>query len=458
MHFRMCPGSTYSKLKPFAMLRANPETTRMRHTWTKLPTLLLVLVFIASMGLFNSTQLFGQQNPPAGQKMIKDPAEYNAYIAALNTQDPAQRANAMEAFVAQYPGSVVKTDALEQAMAAYQQAGNVAKLTSTANHILALDPDNVRALAIVTFLNRALASQGDAKATADVRTDSEKGLKALPGWQKPDGTSDADFEKMRMQMAAIFHGAAGFAALQAKDYPAARDQYMQSIEIDPRNLQDVYQLAVAELEMKPLDPTGFWYVAKAFQLAQGNAAAQKSIADYGKAKYRRYHGGEDGWDQLVAAVANQPGRPADFSVKPAPTPAEIAVKAVQENSPGDLSFGDYEFVLSFRDASPANKEAAVKVMQSILEKEKQGAAKLKLQVKVISATQGTIQAAITDENRLANKADLQVTMTKPMLRPPAAGAMIDIIGVITEYVPSPFTFIMKEGEVVKPASAVHAKP
>jgi tetratricopeptide (TPR) repeat protein len=425
----------------------------MRHSWPRLlPAFILILIFFApSLGLFNSPGAFAQQNPAATQKSIKDPTEYNAYMAAFNTQDPAQKAAAMEAFVTQYPGSVVKGDALEQTMAAYQQAGNVAKVTSTANHILELDPGNVRALAIVTFLNRALASQGDAKAAGETRTDAEKGLKALPGWQKPEGTSDADFEKMHKQMAAIFHGAAGFAALQAKDYPVARDHYIKSIENDPSNLQDVYQLSIAELEMRPLDPNGFWYVAKAFQLAQGNAAAQKSIADYGKAKYRRYHGGEDGWDQLIAATANQPGLPSDFTIRPAPTPAEIAVKAVQENAPGDLSFSDWEFVLSLRDASPANREAADKVMQAILEKEKQGAAKLKITVKVISATPGTIQAAITDENQQDNKADLQVTMAKPMLHPPAAGATIDIIGVITDYVVGPFSFIMKESEVAKPA-------
>jgi len=432
----------------------------MRHTRVKLlATFSLAVVFFApSSGLFTSAQLFGQQSPPASQKVIKDPVEYNAYIAALNTQDPAQRAAAMDAFITQYPGSVVKTDALEQAMAGYQQAGNQAKVASAASRLLELDPANVRALAIVTFLKRSLASQGDAKALADVRANAERGLKALPAWQKPEGVSDADFEKMRKQMAAIFHGAAGFAALQGKDYPAARDHYMKSIENDPNNLQDVYQLAVAELEMKPLDPNGFWYVTKAFQLAQGNAAAQKSIADYGKAKYRRYHGGEDGWDQLVAAAANQSGPPADFSIKPALTPAEIAVKAVQENAPGDLSFGDYEFVLSLRDASPANKEAADKVMLAILDKEKQGAARLRLSVKVISATQDTIQAAITDENQQANKADLQITLTRPMLHPPAPGALIDIIGMITDYVPSPFTFIMKESEVAKAALTAPAKP
>ena len=430
----------------------------MRHKLAKLfPTFLLVLGLLAPRW-FHSTQVFGQQSPPAGQKVIKDPPEYNAYMAALNTQDPAQRVAAMEAFVAQYPGSVVKIDALEQAMAAYQQAGDRDKLTSTADRILQLDAGNIRALAIVTFLNRGLASQGDAKALGEAGADAEKGLKSLPAWQKPEGMSDADFDKLRKQMAAIFQGAAGFAALQAKDYAAARDHYMKSVENDPTNLQDVYQLAVAELEMKPLDPNGFWYVAKAFQLAQGNAAGQKSIEAYGKSKYRRYHGGEDGWDQLISVAATQTGRPSDFSIKPAPTPAEIAVKALQENAPGDLSFSDWEFVLSLRDASPANKEAADKVMQAILDKEKQGTVRMKIPVKVISATSDTIQAAITDDNQQANKADMQITMAKPMLHPPAAGAMIEVLGVITDYVASPFAFLMKEGELAKPASTSPTKP
>lgn len=407
----------------------------------------LLLILFASLTLLSPSQLFSQQSAPASQKVIKDTAEYNAYIAALNTQDPAQKAAAMEVFIVQYPASVVRTDAMEQAMAAYQQAGNVTKLTSTANHLLELDPANVRALAIVTFLNRSLASQGDAKAASDVRVEADKGLKALPGWQKPEGVSDADFEKLRKQMAAIFHGAAGFAALQAKDYPAARDHYLQSIENDLNNLQDVYQLAVAELEMKPADPNGFWYVAKAFQLAHDNAAAQKSIEAYGKAKYRRYHGGEDGWDELVAAVANQSARPADFLIKPAPTAAEIAVKAVQDNAPGDLSFGDWEFVLNLRDASPANKEAAEKVMQAILEKEKQGTVKMRTPVKVISASGNTLQVAITDENQQANRADMQVTLTKPTLHPATAGAMIEVVGVITDYVLNPFAFRMTQAEV-----------
>jgi len=154
----------------------------MRPTLAKLlhSCFLMLVLFPAGFGLLPCTQVFGQQSPQAGQKVIKDSAEYNAYIVALNTQDAAQRAAAMETFIAQYPGSVVRIDALEQAMAAYQQAGNQAKVMSFAKRLLELDPGHVRALAIVTALDRAAASQGDAKALAEAGADAEKGLKSLP--------------------------------------------------------------------------------------------------------------------------------------------------------------------------------------------------------------------------------------------------------------------------------------
>lgn len=67
----------------------------------------------------------GAQPAPAGQpqqkKEIKDPAEYNAYVGGVGQSDPGAKASAMESFLTQYPNSVVKEEALEALMAAYQQ-------------------------------------------------------------------------------------------------------------------------------------------------------------------------------------------------------------------------------------------------------------------------------------------------------------------------------------------------
>jgi hypothetical protein len=65
---------------------------------------------------------------------------------------------------------------------------------------------------------------------------------------------------------------------------------------------------------QPLDPDGFWYIAKAICLAQGNAATQKSIEVYGKAKYRIYCGGtDDRCDQIVVSALKQSSPPVGFS-------------------------------------------------------------------------------------------------------------------------------------------------
>ncbi|HZP61704.1 MAG TPA: hypothetical protein VFB27_15365 [Opitutaceae bacterium] len=387
----------------------------------------------------------------ADQMVIRDPAEYNAYISALNTADPAQKAAAMEAFVAKYPDSVERVGAREQAMAAYQQTGNQAKVEEMAGAILKLEPDHVRALAIVTFLQRAHASGGDKTALAEVGANAERGLKALETWAAPEGVSDADFPKLRNQMAEIFNGAAGFAALQKKEYAAARGYYLKSVQIDPANLQDVYQLAIADLQTSPVDATGFWYLAKAIALAeaQKNEAARQSIAVYGKAKYRQYHGSEDGWNELLAATAGQPAPPDGFaaSITRAPTPAEIAVKAVIENDADSLSFSDWEYVLSYRDASPANEAAAKKIWAAIEAKQKNGAAKLAIPAKIVSVDEDVIHAAITDENQKANKADLEITLQEPFMSPAALGARIVAVGVLSGYKLSPFMFIMKNAEL-----------
>src|ERR1700733_11047533 len=92
------------------------------------------------------------QGAQAGQITIKDPAEYNAYTNAVGQSTPAEKAKAIEAFLQKYPSSEVKSDMLEQLMAAYQQAGDLNNTLKTANTLLSVDPNNLRALAISVYI------------------------------------------------------------------------------------------------------------------------------------------------------------------------------------------------------------------------------------------------------------------------------------------------------------------
>jgi hypothetical protein len=384
-------------------------------------------------------------------KVIKDPAEYSAYMAALNTQAPAEKAAAMEAFVARYPASVVVPDALEQAMAAYQAAGDLVRLEATGRQVLAARPDQENVLAIVVGLERARATTAaDAALAADAGASAEHGLAALTAWPKPDGVSDAQFAALRTQMTSIFNGAVGFAALQRKDYAGARGAYLLALAADPGDLQNAYQLAVADLQATPRDPAGFWWAARAWSLAASakNTAAEASIEAYAKASYRQYHGADDGWDAIVAEAAQHSAPPEAFAISRAPTPAELAVKAVQQHDPATMSFDDWEFILARRDASPANQAAAARVWAAVLAR--QGDARLQLKVKVIAVTPGGFDVAITDDNQESNTPDAGITLAAPLGQPLAPGAMITVVGVLKSYTPAPFRFEMVNASVTAP--------
>ena len=402
-----------------------------------------------------------QGNTPTNQKVIKDPAEYNAYMTALNTTDPAGKGQAMEAFIAQYPNSIVKTEAMEQAMGAYQQIGNSQKVEQLARQLLQVQPNNVRALAIVVFIERSQIK--DAPTGAKARADAEKGLQALPSWTKPEGVSDADYEKMRNQMASIFAGTAAFGALQQQDYAAAQKFYEQALKIDPNDLANNYQMAIALLQSNPMNALGFWYGAKALSIAQSqNPQAFQAWSPYFQSKYKKYHGSTDDWAQRVSAAGAQTAPPSGFveSIPLAPTPCDLAAQATQQNTADQLSFSDWELVLSCRDKTPANKTGAEKLWQEIQAKEKNGEAKLKIPVKVIAVPDASsLEVALSEDNQKDNKADMKVAMEKPMTKPPAPGASIDVIGVISEYTPDPFMFTMTKGELpaAKPPAKAPAK-
>jgi tetratricopeptide (TPR) repeat protein len=281
---------------------------------------LILAVHIAA----NAIAAHAQQQPPAGQKTIQDPAEYSAYNAAVSTQDATARAEALKAFVQQYPKSSVLADALEQEMAAYQAAGDSAHVTKVARRLLAADPGNIRALGIVVALDRISAAQGDNAALNEMCVDASGGMLAVPMWRQPADMSEGDYVTVSKLLNDIFIGAEGFCAVEQKNYSQAKTWLARAYGMDPTNVQDTYQLAVADLESAPLDAGGFWYCARAVHLAQTAAIPQDatSMVAYCKDKYTKFHGADDGWDALVTSVAAEDAPPPDFGkrIKAAPAP------------------------------------------------------------------------------------------------------------------------------------------
>ncbi len=107
-------------------------------------------------------------SPPHRRPVIKDPAEYNAYVGAIQQKDPAAQISGLEAFMTQYPNSVMKIAALQTLMQDYQQTNNQQKTIDTATKLVAADPNNVRAMALLAYFDRLKAQGGDANAKQDL--------------------------------------------------------------------------------------------------------------------------------------------------------------------------------------------------------------------------------------------------------------------------------------------------
>jgi tetratricopeptide (TPR) repeat protein len=384
----------------------------------------------------------------AAQKpQIKDPAEYNAYVNALQQQDQAAKAQAIEAFLQTYPNSVMKTEALNVLMSAYQQAGNGQKMLDTANRLLQADPNDVKALAILTYTYRASANAQNLQQNLDlIQQYATKGEQALPNMPKPDGMSDADFNKMHNELSAIFEGGLGFVALQKKDNATAAKDFRQAVgEESQPTIADIYPLAQADLEAKPMNPEGFWFAIKAAQLAQGQG--QQQILDYARKKYIRYHGSEDGWADLVKQAQGAQGvmPPAGFTVAaapPPPSPADQAAELVKSKDPKQMSFAEWQLVLS-----SGNAQASDTVFSAIKDKA------VKLVANVITASPTKLTLAGSADDIDDKKADITLTMAKPLPAKlvPAVGTLTQFQATVSSYTPSPFMLTMTDGVLLDKA-------
>jgi hypothetical protein len=189
-----------------------------------------------------------------------------------------------------------------------------------------------------------------------------------------------------------------------------------------------------------------WYAGRAASLAaqqvqagQLPAQAQQSITNYGRVKYKNYHGGEDGWPELIAQTQSSPNPPAGFTVKPAPTPAEQVSMMVQQKQPRQMDFGEWQLVFTYGDQPTVDR-----VWNDIK------GVNLQFVGKVVQASRTKLQLAATADAIQANKADVDVTMAAPIpaARIPKTNSEIMIQAMPVSYDKQPYMMHMGQGKLL----------
>jgi len=385
------------------------------------------------------------QGAQSSQITIKDPAEYNAYTNAVGQSSPAAKASAIEQFLTQYPNSSVKEEMLEQLMAAYEQAGQADKEVDAANRLLQVNPNNIRALTIVVYMEKKQTS--DQSKLDDAAAKAKTALAA----PKPPALSDADYQKLKAATTPIFEDAIAVDAAAKKDYKTAVDAYTAELKAytDPAQTQAgpgllaTYNLGNAYVSQDPKDlVNGVWFLTRAAQFAPAGYKDQiEKAAEYW---YKKYHGGMDGFDQvktLTQANLFPPDSYKPVAAPPPPSPQDLAHQAVTSTPDlKTLALADKEFILA--NGTPEDAGKVWDVLKDVT---------AEVPGTVVSATPDSVQLAVSDDAKASNKADFTVNMKAPLKDVPQAGAQVKYTATFDSYTQNPPMIILKDGE--PPAAA-----
>ncbi len=395
-------------------------------------------------------------NAQQGGGIQMPPAEYNDYNNAITQSTPQTKAPALEAYLAKYPQSAVKADVLQQLMLSYS-AFDPAKTIDAADRLLQVDPNNLRALTFEVYFRRQLADQLTDPAAKQAGLDkaaeyAQKGLTVT----KPQGMSEADFNTIKASATPIFYSAIATAALNKKDTATSIDNFkkeLASVPVDQTTkpgplLQDTYTLGTAYYQSTPPDYVNCtWYATRAANFAPEPYKSQ--MLPLAKFCYKKYHGADDGYDAVTAAVATNLNPPSGFTIKPAPSPADI-VKQVIATTPdlSTLAISDKEFIL--QNGSP---DDVGKVWDTVKGKSVQIP-----DATVVAVSDTALQVAVSDDAVQSKTADFTFQLAAPLKTPPAVGDKVTVTGTYASYTPNPIMITMSDGELVEPKKTPAKKP
>jgi hypothetical protein len=417
-------------------------------------SVLASLLALASIFPGSVSMVYGQ-GAQSGQITIKDPAEYNAYTNAVGQSTPAAKAAAIETFLTTYPNSVVKNDLLEVLMASYQQAGDMTKTLSTADRLLAVDPGNLRALAISVYIEKSQAATKTTPADAQPILDkaaaqAQTGLAAT----KPAAMSEADYQKLKAATAPIFNSAIAQDDENKKDFAGAIAAFTNELKSYPDpaqtqsgpGLNDTYLLGQAYAQQTPPDlKNATWFLTRAAQFAPPQAKPQiEKAAEY---FYNKFHGSMDGYPAIQTMAQANLFPPAEYNPTPAPpppSPADLAAQTVASTPDlKSLSLADKEFILF--NGKPDDAQKVWDTMKG---------ARVQVPGMVISATPDSVQVAVTEDNKQSKKADFTINMKTPLKSVPAIGATVTYDATFDSYVANPPMITLSDGEPpAKPKAA-----
>jgi hypothetical protein len=251
-------------------------------------------------------------------------------------------------------------------MDCYGQTNQMDNLLSVATRILQIDPNNPQAIFASVYVKKQQCGKSldpsgystDPQTCDDSAALAQKGLTVA----KPASMSDADWKTLTGNYYPIYHSAIAFDDMVSKKDPAgAIKEYTAELMLfSPADCAKPGQCLVDTLELAQAysrpgasrdEVKAVWFYARAWDFAP--PAYQSQIQPQLEYRYKHYHGTLDpeaAITQQINAIKAQAQAtlfpPADFTIAPAPTPADLAHHAYTSGDPKSLGLEDKEYILA----------------------------------------------------------------------------------------------------------------
>ena len=426
---------------------------------------LMVASLLAGVLVFSPPVAWTQEESP-----WKDRAEYDAFNAMVQATDPNQRIQLAEKYLGEYPETKFRDKVYEFQLQAYQQLNNTQKVEETAGKLLEVNANHFPALYMLSYLiPRTVQGAGGPEMDAKLNHAADyaqRGLDQLASLPKPEGISDADFQKQKEQSEATFHQTLGFVSLQKKDYELSAQQLRKSVELNPNEALAFYWLGLAYLTPKPPNyEEGIWAMARAVSITGQNAlpaATITQVKDYVTSVYKNKRLPQTPVDENVAKELNEKAtqelndimaqaatsafpragfRIEEMTVEAEPEPEPEPVRELTVK-PEELT--TFDVIVAYLSGGGVKAEDTWTLLHG---------ASLPMPGKVVQATPQakptTIFLAVSPEVAQAEgKHDVEVTLAAPLARPLEVGQTIQFDGVVDSYQPKPFVLRFKDGKIV----------
>ncbi len=222
-------------------------------------------------------------------------SEPSEFRAAADKPSAAERVRALEQFLAAYPQTALKLDALELLVWNSRTGASLADLEHWTSQLLDASPQNPLAAAVILGDSLPIAKP---EAPADR---AKSAISAIDHFDRPEGMSHGDFAAMKNYVIATLNGVVGYSYFEQKDFTAAQPYLRKSAGLLPDNAQIVYTLALCDLQGSREDQAeGFRYLARSVNLTRGTPAGD-TLATFARKKYVDAGGTSLQWDGYLAA-------------------------------------------------------------------------------------------------------------------------------------------------------------